>query len=239
MKISLQNSLGKRGSARTEIFRDKWAGVEPSLRGFLARFHGRKAFAICAPEPERRRSADWQSAVSRIGNPRASLIATACRLPVGETAGCQPALRGRFLGKKLVSRTRRLARAFTLMEVMIAISLFCIAIFAILDLTSRSLRAARGLQHTLVDAGSLAAELSLTNKLEEGSQSGDFGDRYPNCTWKRTITLMSTNGLFQVDFFVSQAIESRVVKSQMSILLYRPDSTVGVGSGNTLGTRNR
>ena len=32
-------------------------------------------------------SADWQSAVSPVGNRRT------CRLPVGETAGCQPALR--------------------------------------------------------------------------------------------------------------------------------------------------
>lgn len=127
-------------------------------------------------------------------------------------------------------------RAFTLMEVMIAIGLFCVAIFAILELTSRSLRAARGLQHTLVDASSLAAELSLTNKLEEGSESGDFGDRYPNCSWDRTITLISTNGLFQVDFIVSQAVESRVVASTMSILLYRPDSTVGAGAGS-VGTR--
>jgi nifR3 family TIM-barrel protein len=38
------------------------------------------------------RSADWQSAVSRIGNPQDSSDATHCRLPVGETAGCQPAL---------------------------------------------------------------------------------------------------------------------------------------------------
>ena len=149
---------------------------------------------------------------------------------------CRPgALTGRFLGSG--GRVQRLARAFTLMEVMIAIGLFCVAIFAILELTSRSLRAARGLQHTLVDASSLAAELSLTNKLEEGSEAGDFGDRYPNCSWERTITLMSTNGLFKVDFLVSQVVESRVVASQMSILLYRPDSTVGVSSGNTLRSR--
>ena len=134
--------------------------------------------------------------------------------------------------------SHRFARAFTLMEVMIAISLFCIAIFAILDLTSRSLRAARGLQHTLVDAGSLAAELSLTNKLEEGSESGDFGDLYPNCSWNRTITLISTNGLFQVDFVVNQGVESRVVQSQMSIILYRPDSTVGAGA-TAAGNRPR
>ena len=40
------------------------------------------------------RSADCQSAVSRIGNPPAPPLPTFVRLPVGDTAGCQPALRG-------------------------------------------------------------------------------------------------------------------------------------------------
>jgi hypothetical protein len=39
------------------------------------------------------RSADWQSAVSRIVNPRAQDVAALSRLPVGDTAGYQPALR--------------------------------------------------------------------------------------------------------------------------------------------------
>lgn len=38
------------------------------------------------------RSADWQSAVARIGTPQTSRSLT-CRLPVGDAAGCrQPAL---------------------------------------------------------------------------------------------------------------------------------------------------
>jgi len=37
-------------------------------------------------------SADWQSAVSRIGNPLTLLNANTRRLPVGDTAGYQPAL---------------------------------------------------------------------------------------------------------------------------------------------------
>ncbi len=39
------------------------------------------------------RSADWQPAVSRLGNPQSPEGSGAGRLPVGDTAGCQPALR--------------------------------------------------------------------------------------------------------------------------------------------------
>ena len=45
-------------------------------------------------------------------------------------------------------------------------------IFAILELVSSNLRNARRLQEPHVDAGSLIAELSLTNKLYEGAESG-------------------------------------------------------------------
>ena len=57
-------------------------------------------FARLVPRNRRRplRSADWQSAVSPVGNRRA------CRLPVGETAGYQPALRrGYWAGSHIVS----------------------------------------------------------------------------------------------------------------------------------------
>ena len=60
-------------------------------------------------------------------------------------------------------------RAFSLLEVMIAIGIFFVAVFAILGLVSSSLANARRLQRPIIDAGELAGELSLTNKLVEGS----------------------------------------------------------------------
>src|SRR5689334_18596540 len=68
--------------------------------------------------------------------------------------------------------------AFTLLEVMIAMGIFFMAVFTILALVSSSLRNARALQETEVDPSMLAAQLSLTNRLVEGEQSGDFGDFY-------------------------------------------------------------
>ena len=75
--------------------------------------------------------------------------------------------------------------AFTLLEVMVATGIFFMAVFAILALVSSSLEHARRMQRPMVDAGIPAGELSLTNRLTEGEQSGDFGrQKSPKC--KRT-----------------------------------------------------
>ena len=131
----------------------------------------------------------------------------------------------------------RQTRAFTLLEVMIAIGVFCIAVFAILDLVNRNLRAARMLQPDSVDAGSLAAELMLTNKLQESSASGDFGDLYPGYSWSREITLFSTNGLFRVDFTVARDGGGPNSQSHMSMLLFRPDSGASGNRSGSAGSR--
>ena len=67
-------------------------------------------------------------------------------------------------------------KAFTLLEVMIAVGLFFMASFAILGLISTSLANARRLQKPLVDASVLASQLSMTNKLYEGTVSGNLAD---------------------------------------------------------------
>ena len=117
-------------------------------------------------------------------------------------------------------------RAFTLLEVMIAMTIFAMAIFTILDSVSRSLGAARSLQQKFPDIGPLTAELMLTNKLEEGTMDGDFGDLYRGCTWTRDIVLKATNGLFQVDFTIRSPKGRQQVVWKNSILLWRPDSQV-------------
>ncbi len=116
---------------------------------------------------------------------------------------------------------------------MIAIGIFFMCIFVILELVSTNLRHIQHLQKPQVDIGSLASELSLTNKLEEGGDSGDFGNLYPGVSWSRDIFLVGTNGLFEVDFTVtdSSANGRFPVQSKLSIFLYRPDSVMGVGSG--------
>jgi Tfp pilus assembly protein PilV len=116
-------------------------------------------------------------------------------------------------------------RAFSLLEVMIASGIFFMAVFTILALTSQSLRNARLLQNIQVDCSMLAAELSVTNRLSEGGDSGNFGDSYRDYEWSREILEVGTNGLFQVDFRVVHKPTRR--ESAMSVLFYRPESQTG------------
>jgi Tfp pilus assembly protein PilV len=124
-------------------------------------------------------------------------------------------------------------KAFSLLECMIAIAAFFIAVGAILALVSQSLQNARLLERPMVDAGMLASELSLTNKLAEGTESGDFGDAYPGSTWTATTTEVLSNKLFEVDYTVQPAGSARTEK--MSVLFYRPQSNAGTLDGGIGG----
>ncbi len=120
-------------------------------------------------------------------------------------------------------------RAFTLLEVAIASAVLAVSLFAILTLCATNLRTARALARVHVDASSLAAELSLTNRLEEGVESGDFGDSYPGYSWNRRITEYTTNGLYLVEFEVAGGTGPTPDRSTLSLLLYRPDSVRRAG----------
>ena len=120
---------------------------------------------------------------------------------------------------------------------MFAVVAFCTATFVILALVSNSLAGARLLQRPMVDAGVVAAWLSQTN-LVEGTYHvnlGDLlGDAYNgyNCTYD--IREVQSNKLFQVDFTVhDDSSYDRPVVSQMSILLFSPNSPAGILDGPT------
>ena len=126
--------------------------------------------------------------------------------------------------------------AFTLLEVIVACAIFFMVAFAVLGLVTRSLAAARSLQLRHPDAGMLAAVLTLTNKLEEGTASGDFEEfypgLYPGCTWTREVYEAASNGLFQVDFTIDQSSEKKgASETKMSILMFRPGSPSRLSPG--------
>lgn len=124
---------------------------------------------------------------------------------------------------------RRAREAFTLIEVVVASAILAVGLAGILMICSNGLRTARILERIHVDAGSLAAMASLTNRLEEGQDSGTFGDLYPGYRWNREIREVASNGLYQVDFQVYSTHDPRGTLSKMSVLLFRPQSTRAVG----------
>ena len=145
-----------------------------------------------------------------------------CRLPA-----CQPS-----------------ARAFSLLEVMIAIAIFFMASFAILGLVSSSLANARRLQRPLVDASPVLARFAATNSLIEGVYSGCLGDpdllgkEYQGFNWSDEIVEVGSNHLYSVECVVTPASGKREVVSHLSTLLYKPKSPPGSLDGGP-GMRGR
>ena len=86
---------------------------------------------------------------------------------------------------------------------------------------------ARLLQEQPVDPGMLLADLVQTNKLQEGSDSGNFGDVFPGYRWTCDITEVASNGLFKVQYTVIKPGGGPNSETTLSALLYRPDSPKG------------
>src|SRR5262245_45065669 len=86
------------------------------------------------------------------------------------------------------ARSRSATPAFTLLETIVACAIFFMVAFAILELVTRSLVAAKALQQREPDPGIILAALSLTNTFEEGSISGNYEDiapgMYPGYRWE-------------------------------------------------------
>jgi hypothetical protein len=144
-------------------------------------------------------------------------------------------LRASHFASRQQSLVTRHISGFTLLEVMFAVVAFCTASFAILALVSQSLDIARRLQRPMVDAGLVASELSLTNKLVEGTASGDLrdllGESYKGYTWDYAVDEAQTNRLFQVVIVIERNEGNRPVVSKMTVLFYRPDSPPGMLDG--------
>jgi hypothetical protein len=135
------------------------------------------------------------------------------------------------------AKNLRARHAFTLLEVMFAVVAFFAASFAILALVSTSLGSARLLQQPMVDGGEVAGQLSQTNSLVEGEESGDLsellGKQYQDYSWIYDIEEEQTNKLFRVDFIVQRNSGDKPIVSKMSILLFRPASPAGSLDGAT------
>jgi hypothetical protein len=121
-------------------------------------------------------------------------------------------------------------RAFSLLEVMIAIGIFFLSVFAILGLVSSSLGNARRLQRPQVDASAVLAYYAATNILIEGTYSGDLseflGKNYRDYKFYADIREVATNHLYQVECVV-QPYGSREIISDLTTLMYAPQSPAG------------
>lgn len=159
------------------------------------------------------------------------------------TQGAHPdKLRSQKLDRACFARSPRAAtasryigipaiRAFTLMEVMIAIGVFCIGVFAILGLVANVMHGARLLEKPMVDASVVAANIANTNSFIEGTFSGDLseflGNAYKGYEYAGDIVEEQSNKLYRADILVTSDAPGKPVISKMSILLYGPRSPQG------------
>jgi hypothetical protein len=134
-------------------------------------------------------------------------------------------------------RRGRAQRAFSLLEVMIAIGIFFMAVFAILGLVSSSLENVRRLRRPIVDAGPVAGFLLMTNKMVEGVYEADLSDFLGNAYQGYRVTYavqeVATNKFFQVDFIVQSPDPGRPVVSKMTAMYFKPQSPAGSLDGAT------
>jgi Tfp pilus assembly protein PilV len=126
-------------------------------------------------------------------------------------------------------------RAFTLLEVMIAVGVLFMCLFAVLALTSNSLRSARKLQqHRTIDTGTMAGliyvQLVNTNTVTEGHVDVDLEDMFPDCKLSVCdVTQIASNGLCQVDFVLER---NQKLELKSSFMVYLPNMKVGMVNKN-------
>jgi prepilin-type N-terminal cleavage/methylation domain-containing protein len=128
-------------------------------------------------------------------------------------------------------------RAFSLLEVMIAIAIFFVASFAILGLISSCLNNVRRLQRPTVDASPVLARYAATNSLVEGDYNGSLGDDemlgkdYRDYNWRATITEVASNHLYSVECKITPSNGRQEVISDLITVLYKPQSPPGTLDG--------
>ena len=114
---------------------------------------------------------------------------------------------------------------FTLLEVMIAMAVFFIVVFAILGMVVQSVGAARSLQIHRPDAGLVAAFVAMAaTNIEDGfCDSGDFSEMgFADYTWEWCSTEIGTN-FFRVDIAVVQRdAKGKHARDEMVILKHVP-----------------
>ncbi|MCP5522811.1 MAG: hypothetical protein H7A46_14830 [Verrucomicrobiales bacterium] len=153
------------------------------------------------------------------------------RRPFGVVTSCRPRPGS---GRTPVRRHGHGTDSFTLLEVVIAMMIFFMAVFAILNLVAQNLRIARSLSLGEPDVGTVAAELFMeaaTNRdLRGASTSGDFGELYPGASWAADLKLVVTNsasrgldgdpGLYEADITVSWPENSVLKQRKSQVLMY-------------------
>ena len=130
---------------------------------------------------------------------------------------------------------RAALRAFTLIEVMIATTIFFMAMFSILGVLCAGIHAAGILRNSGPTPGMAAGYYFVTNQIQEGQDAGDFDDiaGYNGWRWQSEAVEVATNGLYKMDFVVLDPHGNQ--GSTLQVLIYNP----GPPGSRHMGLQNR
>ena len=99
-------------------------------------------------------------------------------------------------------------KGFTLLEVMIAVSLIAIALTTLLGSQSQSVSFANSAKFETMAALLAQSKMSeiaaMSDKDGLSSDSGDFGDDYPGYTWEVTLSDISIEGVDNISDYLKQ-----------------------------------
>jgi hypothetical protein len=128
-----------------------------------------------------------------------------------------------------------LQSAFTILEVMVACAIFFMVAFAILELVTRSLAAAKAIQQREPDPGIILAMYSTNRAWEEMSISGNYEDiapgMYPGYRWELFAKPVGTNDLLYEVNVISYSERKRAQGPMVvSGLFFSPNSKPGSAS---------
>ncbi len=126
------------------------------------------------------------------------------------------------------------AFGFTLLEVMIAIAIMATALVAVLASQSQSLSLASEAKFNTTAAllaQSKIAEIEAASPEDVVSDSGDFGEDFPNYRWELTVSDLGFSGLEevldylkQIDLVVSWG-ENKQYKYRLRLYRFAPKRT--------------
>ncbi len=138
-------------------------------------------------------------------------------------------------------------RGFTLIEVLVAITILALVLTAVLQLQTQSIEMS-GVQQELVMASllvqNLMSEIELDEFPEVGEVSGDFGEDHPQYVWDRIVSETIFDGVNEVRLTVSRQIGKRTPREILTIskFLIRPGASVKLrddfDSGEYVGSEN-
>jgi hypothetical protein len=131
--------------------------------------------------------------------------------------------------------TSHLQIAFTILEVMVACTIFFMVAFAILELVTRSLAAAKAIQRREPDPGIILAMYSTNRAWEETSVSGNYEDiapgMYPGYRWELFAKPVGTNDhLYEVNVMSYNERQPALGPMVVSGLFFSPQSKPGSAS---------